>query len=131
MRNTPTRDTPAEVALRRILHARGYRYRVDFAPLSGVRRRADIVFPRERVAVFVDGCFWHNCPTHGSSPRANAEWWRAKLTGNDARDRDTDRRLRAQGWLVLRVWEHESAVEAAHSVELVVVAQRALRRLRG
>jgi len=101
------RDTAPELAPRRLLHARGLRYRVDTAPLPGVRRRADVVFTRARVAVFVDGCFWHSCPLHATSPKANAVWWRTKLDTTVRRDRDTDTALSEAGWLVVRVWEHE------------------------
>jgi DNA mismatch endonuclease (patch repair protein) len=87
------------------------------APIKGVRRRADVVFTRSRVAVFVDGCFWHACPIHATWPKANADWWRAKLKANVERDRDTDRRLGDAGWSVVRVWEHESAADAADRVE--------------
>lgn len=110
------RDTTPELALRRLLHARGLRYRVDTAPLPGVRRRADVVFTRVRVAVFVDGCFWHSCPTHATHPKANAAWWQAKLEATVARDRDTDTTLAAAGWTVVRVWEHEPPAQAADRV---------------
>ena len=86
-------DTQPELALRRLLQARGLHYRVDVAPLPGLRRRADVVFTRERLAVFVDGCLWHRCPQHGSSPRSNVDWWRDKLDRNVQRDRSTDRAL--------------------------------------
>lgn len=112
----PRRDTRPELALRRELHRRGFRYRIDAAPLAGVRRRADLVFPGVKVAVFVDGCFWHGCPAHLVWPKANADWWRNKITGNVARDRDTDRRLVEQGWRVVRVWEHEDPRAAASEV---------------
>ena len=98
MKNTPTRDTPAELALRRILHSMGLRYRVDARADPALRRRADIVFSGAKVAVFVDGCFWHACPDHGSSPKANAVWWKEKLRTNVARDRDTDRASQVR-WL--------------------------------
>lgn len=124
MRNTPIRDTPAELALRRVLHSKGLRYRVDVRPESGLRRRADIVFSRARVAVFVDGCFWHACPDHGTSSKSNAEWWREKLRTNVARDRDTDERLRSAGWIVVRVWEHEDPVAAAAAIAEVVSVRR-------
>lgn len=111
------RDTAPEVALRRLLHARGRRFRVD-AALPGVpRRRADILFSRYRVAVFVDGCFWHSCPVHATSPVNNADWWTVKLERNVQRDRDTDRRLAALGWRSVRVWEHEDVSDAADRVE--------------
>jgi len=125
MRNTPTRDTPAELAIRRILHGGGLRYRVDYPPDPRLRRKADIVFTRSKVAVFVDGCFWHDCSMHGASPKANADWWREKLATNVQRDRNTDERLRAAGWTVIRVWEHERPLSA---VELIV---RTLEEKRG
>lgn len=95
------------MALRRALHAAGLRYRVDVPLPFDRRRRADIVFPRARVAVFVDGCFWHGCPEHYVAPKANAAFWRGKVEANRARDRDTDRRLHELGWIVVRVWEHD------------------------
>jgi DNA mismatch endonuclease (patch repair protein) len=117
MQRQGQRDTKPELALRRELHRRGRRFFVDRAPLKGLRRRADLVFPRRRVAVYVDGCFWHSCPAHGTRPRNNAEWWAAKLAGNVARDRDTDTRLREAGWAVVRVWEHEEPGAAADRVD--------------
>jgi DNA mismatch endonuclease (patch repair protein) len=116
METTKQRDTGPELALRALLHRRGYRYRVDVAPLPGIRARADLVFVRLQVAVFVDGCFWHGCPTHGTWPKANADWWRAKIEANRARDRRVDEALRSAGWSVLRVWEHDSADAAADRV---------------
>ncbi|WP_032368747.1 very short patch repair endonuclease [Rhodococcoides fascians] len=110
------RDTKPEVALRRELHRRGLRYFVDRAPLKGMRRRADLVFPRRKVAVYVDGCFWHSCPVHATKPRNNAQWWADKLAANVARDRDTDTRLIEEGWRVVRIWEHEDPVVAAQRV---------------
>ncbi|NMD95435.1 very short patch repair endonuclease [Rhodococcus sp. BL-253-APC-6A1W] len=110
------RDTAPEVALRRELHRRGLRFYVDRAPWPGVRRRADLVFPRRRVAVYVDGCFWHRCPLHATDPKNNAEWWADKLAGNVERDRDTDSLLAAAGWTVIRVWEHEDPITAATRV---------------
>jgi len=110
------RDTKPEVALRKELHRAGLRYFVDRAPLKGMRRRADVVFPRRRVAVYVDGCFWHSCPVHATHPRNNAQWWADKLAANVARDRDTDRRLHEAGWTVVRIWEHEDPAVAAERV---------------
>lgn len=101
------RDTSPEMTLRRALHAAGLRYRVDFPLPFDRRRRADIVFPRQKVAVFVDGCFWHQCPEHYTAPKANSGFWAEKASANVARDRDTDTRLRDLGWTVLRFWEHE------------------------
>ncbi|MCZ2804841.1 very short patch repair endonuclease [Modestobacter sp. VKM Ac-2983] len=116
------RDTAPEIALRSQLHRRGLRFRVDW-PLPGMpRRRADIAFTRRRIAVFVDGCFWHACPDHRTAPATNADWWATKLETNISRDRDTDGHLRRLGWTVLRFWEHESPVSAADSVEAAVRA---------
>lgn len=113
------------MALRRAVHAQGLRYRVDAPlPLTGVRRRADLLFSRVRVAVFVDGCFWHGCPLHATSPRSNSAWWGDKLAGNVRRDEDTDRRLRDAGWLSVRVWEHEDAGSSAARVRDVVLQRR-------
>ncbi|MGC0366383.1 DNA mismatch endonuclease (patch repair protein) [Rhodococcus sp. 27YEA15] len=114
------RDTKPEIALRRELHRRGLRYFVDRAPVKGIRRRADLVFPRRKVAVFVDGCFWHSCPQHATFPKNNAQWWADKLAANVARDRDTDARLSDQGWSVIRVWEHEDPLVAAQRVQTAV-----------
>lgn len=113
------RDTAPELAIRRLLHARGLRYRVDVL-LPGMRRWADILFGPSRIAVFVDGCFWHGCPEHGTQPKNNAAWWSAKIAGNIARDRDTDRRLAEAGWTVIRVWEHEQPEVAAKKVASTV-----------
>lgn len=108
--------TAPELALRRALYARGRRYRVQVRVDGLPRRSVDIVFPRQRLAVFVDGCFWHRCPDHGTDPRTNSDWWRWKLDRTVARDRDTDERLRSLGWHVMRVWEHEDADVAATRV---------------
>jgi DNA mismatch endonuclease, patch repair protein len=124
MKNTPQRDTPKELALRRALHKRGLRYLVDASPIRGLRRRADIVFRGPRVAVFVDGCFWHRCPTHGTMPASNSAWWSEKLSANVERDCDTNRRLEAAGWQVVRIWEHESMSEAVRRVEYAIRASR-------
>lgn len=119
-----TRDTAPEVALRRQLHRMGLRYYVDRAPLRTLRRKADVVFPRLRIAVYVDGCFWHSCPEHATFPRNNAQWWADKLAGNVARDRDTDRVLREAGWTVVRIWEHTDADQAAAEVVAAVRSAR-------
>lgn len=94
--------------------------------MPGTRRRADVAFARAKVAVFVDGCFWHACPKHGTWPRANAAWWRAKIQGNHRRDLDTDRRLAIAGWRVLRFWQHQDLAAAARKVATTV--KQALRR---
>lgn len=120
MTSVRVRDTKPEMALRREVHRRGLRYRVDVAPLESLRRRADLVFRSARVAVFVDGCYWHGCPIHYIVPATNSTYWGPKIAGNVERDRDTDRRLEAAGWIVVRVWEHEEVVAAAGRVEAAV-----------
>jgi len=104
------------------------RYYVDRRPLSGSRRRADVVFTRLALAVFVDGCFWHGCPEHVEWPAHNASWWREKIESNRRRDLDTDRQLEAAGWRVLRFWEHDDPNEAAAVVHATVLRLRARAR---
>jgi DNA mismatch endonuclease (patch repair protein) len=128
MQQQQRRDTRPELELRRALHAAGLRYRVERPVLPGMRRRADVVFGPAKVAVFVDGCFWHVCPQHATSPKANAHWWREKLDRNRERDRDTDRLLREQGWLPVRVWEHEEMDEAAVRIAEIVRERRPPRQ---
>lgn len=118
------RDTSCEMEIRSLLHAAGLRYRVDARPLSQWRRRADLVFSGVRVAVFVDGCFWHGCADHRAPPKANASWWEAKIARNRERDRETDERLSAEGWTVVRIWEHEDPREAAARVAETVRRRR-------
>lgn len=126
MQRQTTRDTAPELAVRRLLHAAGFRYRVDAAPLPGLRRRADVVFRPARVALFVDGCFWHGCPEHGQrTTRANTDYWHGKVARNQARDLDTNRLLEQADWLALRAWEHEDPAAVAHRVA------HAVRRRRG
>ena len=110
------RDTGPEMALRRVLHAHGYRYRVAWRVPGMPRRTIDIAFTRVKVAVFVDGCFWHSCPEHRTSPAANGAWWANKLDNNRIRDAATDAHLHALGWSVVRVWEHETPSAAAEKV---------------
>jgi DNA mismatch endonuclease (patch repair protein) len=116
------RDTAPEIAIRRAVHARGLRYRVD-ATLPGTRRRADLLFTRAKVAVFVDGCFWHGCPDHGTWPKRNASWWAEKIATNIRRDRDTDSHLAAVGWDVVRVWSHEPVDQAADRIAKTVLSR--------
>lgn len=120
MSRAPRRDTAPEMAVRRELHRRGLRYRVD-APLPLLRRRrADILFARARVAVFIDGCFWHHCPLHGVMPKSNNQWWSDKLAANRLRDDDTDAHLLSMGWHPLRFWEHEDPQHVADVIEAQV-----------
>ncbi|MFF8655681.1 very short patch repair endonuclease [Streptomyces huasconensis] len=119
-----SRDTQPEWLLRRLLHAQGLRYRVAAKPLPGLRRTADIVFRPIKVAVFVDGCYWHGCPEHYVPPKTNAGYWSEKVVRNVKRDRDTDEQLSAAGWTVLRFWEHESPEECASSVLRIVLERR-------
>ena len=114
-------DTAPEVALRRFLHAEGLRFRKDHRITVGnVRVQADIVFPRQRVAVFVDGCYWPGCPEHCRMPTRNAEYWQAKIARNRARDKRTNKALTGNGWCVLRVWEHEAPEQGAARVRAVL-----------
>lgn len=125
------RESATERALRGALHARGLRFRKDYAPLQGLRCRVDVAFTRERLVVFVDGCFWHRCPVHGSQPKANSGWWQEKLDGNAARDRRNDRALHEAGWTVLRVWEHEPTEDMADRVQDALDELRTPRLVRG
>jgi DNA mismatch endonuclease (patch repair protein) len=113
-------DTAPELAVRSALHRRGLRFWKHRAPIAGLRCKADVVFPRYRVAVFIDGCFWHGCSLHRSIPKANREWWREKIARNVARDRRNDELLKARGWMVVRVWEHDDPARAAERIEAVL-----------
>jgi DNA mismatch endonuclease (patch repair protein) len=119
-----SRDTKPEMAVRRACHALGLRYRVDARPLAGVRRKADLVFPTERVAVFVDGCYWHGCPDHYVPSKSNVDYWAEKIDGNKRRDAETDASLHEAGWLPLRIWQHEDPSAAALRVATAVRARR-------
>lgn len=120
MQGNRSRDTAPELALRRAVHSRGLRYRVAVRPLAAVRRTADLVFPRAKVAIFLDGCYWHGCPAHHRLPRANRSYWAAKIERNRERDRDTDAQLARAGWRTLRIWEHDDPKVAAFAVEALV-----------
>lgn len=124
MKANTGRDTKPELALRRAVHAMGLRYFVNKRPIRAVRRSADMVFPGTRVAVFLDGCFWHGCPQHHTVAKTNAEFWAEKVRANRERDADTDARLTAQGWTVVRVWEHEPVGEGAQRVADAVARSR-------
>ena len=114
------RDTAPELELRSELHRRGLRYRIDRRPQKGVPSRADLVFGPAKVAVYVDGCFWHSCPKHGTMPRSNEAFWQAKLARNQERDAAVNEALAAAGWTVVRIWEHEEIDAAADRVEAAV-----------
>lgn len=129
MRANRRTDTGPEMALRRALHGQGYRYRKDHRLdlAVGVRVRPDIVFTARKVAVFVDGCFWHCCPEHGTQPAANTGYWEPKLRRNVERDRAADTALGQAGWTVLRFWEHEALDAAVAAVVDALARQAALR----
>lgn len=122
MRGNKRIGTKPETALRSALHAAGLRFRKDYRLDFGtVKVRPDVVFTRARVAVFVDGCYWHSCPDHGTRPKANADYWGPKLARNVARDREQDAALHDAGWTVVRIWEH---VAVGDAVEMVAAAVR-------
>lgn len=120
MRRFRSRDTKPEVELRRRLHAAGFRYRVHVRVPDFPRRTIDIAFPGLKLAIFVDGCYWHACPLHGKVPSRNEGWWSEKLRRNTERDHETNRALRDGGWTVVRVWEHEDPADVAVRVALIV-----------
>lgn len=122
------RDTQPELLVRRILHSRGIRYRVNSAPVPGLRTKADLLWKGLRLAVFIDGCFWHGCPEHATRPKANEAWWAEKLEGNIHRDRRTDLELTNRGWTVLRFWEHEEPDASADAICTKLAELRAKKR---
>jgi DNA mismatch endonuclease, patch repair protein len=115
-----SRESALELLLRQELFGRGLRFRKHLQVIRGLRCTPDLVFTRRRVAIFVDGCFWHRCPLHGTDPAANGDWWRRKLDANVARDRRNDAALTAAGWTVLRYWEHTPVSEMADDVQRVL-----------
>lgn len=118
------RDTKAELAVRRFVHAAGLRYRVNARPEPDLRRTADLLFTRARVAVFIDGCYWHGCPEHFSMPATNVEYWSTKIGRNQSRDLETTALLETRGWLVLRFWEHEPPISVAERIAQLVRSRR-------
>lgn len=126
MQGNRGRDTRAELAVRRLVHARGLRYRVNARPERDLRRTADLLFTRVRVAVFIDGCYWHGCPEHFSMPATNLHYWATKIAQNRRRDVETTALLEERGWTVLRLWEHEAPASAADRIEHTVRARREL-----
>lgn len=129
MAATPQANTTAEMSIRRCLHAMGFRYRVDKVVLRSPRRKSDICFANLKIAIFIDGCFWHGCPRHGTMPKRNRKFWRKKINTNRARDRDTTKRLRNCGWSVIRIWEHEDPSAAAERIAQVINQKRNLRSI--
>jgi DNA mismatch endonuclease (patch repair protein) len=115
-----SKDTGPELAIRRLLHRRGLRYRVNFRPLAGWRNTADVVFTRQKVAVFVDGCYWHGCPEHYWASKTNIDYWEPKIEQNRARDARVTEALLNAGWQVIRIWEHESPQAGADRIEAAV-----------
>ena len=130
MRGNRSRDTRPELAVRSAVHRLGLRFRVSARPLPGIRRSADLVFTGARVAVFVDGCYWHGCTKHKALPKTNTEFWAQKIAANAERDRLVDRALTDAGWLVLRFWEHDDLNEVCDAVERAVRVARPHRALR-
>ena len=121
MKAAKPRDTVPEKALRSELHKRGLRYQVDVRPIEKLNRRADIVFRSAKVAIFVDGCFWHGCPIHGTQAKANAEFWKNKIKRNQERDAETNQLLKKAGWKVVRVWEHENLEKASEKIQKIFI----------
>lgn len=126
MRQAKTSGTAAELLVRKLLFSAGLRYRIQYRVSGLGRRTIDVAFPRERLAIFIDGCFWHGCALHRTVPKSNRTWWRRKLNENRARDRDTDARLAALGWQVLRFWEHDDPSEALTEIRRALPPARAM-----
>lgn len=124
MQGNRGRDTKAEIAVRRLVHARGLRYLVNARPEADLRRTVDLLFTRVRVAVFIDGCYWHGCPENFRVPATNAGYWTSKIGRNHARDLNTTSWLEEKGWIVLRFWEHEEPVTVAERIEQTVLRAR-------
>jgi len=128
MQRQTRRDTQPEMRLRSALARKGFRFRKHVRAIPALRREADVVFRSRRVAIFVDGCFWHGCPNHARSSKANSEWWAAKIERNRARDRQTDEILEEAGWTVIRVWEHEDTEDAVRRIETVLASRPVWKR---
>jgi len=120
MRSNRGRDTKPELRVRRLVHARGMKYRVNTRPIPGLRRTADLLFSKARVIVLINGCFWHGCAVHYTAPKTNSKFWVAKIQQNRARDVETVALLEEAGWRVLRFWEHCDPVDAADAIEKAV-----------
>lgn len=127
MKQARRADTKPEATIRRLVFARGLRYRKDYKPAKGLKTRADIAFIGPRVIVYINGCLWHGCPQHATWPKKNAAWWREKIEANMARDARIDQELVKHGWIVLRIWEHEEPEAATGHFEQIVSASREAR----
>lgn len=130
MRGNKGRDTKPELAVRRLVHASGLRYRVSARPVPELRRTADLVFMRARVAVFIDGCFWHGCQLHFRAPKSNTNFWSEKINRNMVRDAETVVELEKHGWTALRFWEHARPEDVASDIRRIVLASTPPGRLR-
>ena len=124
MQGNKSRDTKPEIAVRSAVHALGMRYRVAARPIASLRRTADLVFRNARVAVFIDGCFWHGCPVHHLPPKSHAEYWAAKIVTNKNRDAHTTALLEAAGWTAMRFWSHEKPDEVAAQIAKQIRCKR-------
>lgn len=124
MQANSRRDTAPEARVRTALWRRGLRFRKNHRPVGHLKCEADVLFNRARVAVFIDGCFWHGCPVHGNLPKANNDYWSRKLTRNIERDRTNRAALEAAGWVVIQVWEHEDPQLAADRIAAHVTRSR-------
>ena len=129
MKAAKQRDTVPEKSLRSALHKMSLRYRVNSRPIKALNRTADVVFRSAKVAVFVDGCFWHGCPIHGTQAKANAEFWKQKIAANQERDADTARQLKIAGWRVIRIWEHENPSVAARRICRIILKRKRQKNL--
>lgn len=126
MQAIPSRDTAPEKALRSILHRMGLRFRKDREPVEGVRCKADVVFRKARVCVFIDGCFWHRCPKHFRPPKTNTEWWLEKVKDNQERDNRKTMLIKKHGWMVLRYWEHE--IQHDNTIKIATKISNAVKK---
>ena len=124
MLSNRSRDTKPELAVRKLLYSSGLRYRVAARPIPSFRRTADVLFTRDKVAVFIDGCFWHGCPQHYTEPKSHSEYWQPKIAMNKSRDLETAKLLEEAGWVVLRYWAHEPSTSIAEAVVSVVLEKR-------